>query len=439
MKSLSDIAAETLTLALKAGADAASVTVVDSRALDASLLDGKLDHIERSESLEVQLQSFAGQSQAMVSSGSTGTADLIELATRALAMARLAPPDRYAGLADQSEIATSFPDLELDDATQIEADALMHLAGEAEAAARAVPGITKSAGAGASTSRYRFVRAMSNGFHGEGARTNFSFSVSVIAGEGDHMERDYDYSSAAWWRDLEAATLIGTRAGERAVKRQNPRKVKSQSVPVVYDPRAASSLISHLAGAVSGNAIARGSSFLKEALGTKIFADDITIIDDPLMKRAAGSRGFDSDGLPVSRMELINNGKLTSWLLDLRSARQLGLKSTGHGRGPNAGPSNLYLTAGTLTPQELIADIKDGLYVTELLGHGANGVTGDYSRGAAGFWIENGQITYPVSEITIAGNLRPMYHSLTRANDLRFRGSINAPTCRVEGLTVAGA
>ena len=433
MKSLSDIAAETLDLALKAGVDAASVTVVDSRALAASILDGKLDHIERSENLEVQLQSFAGQSQAMVSSGSTNTADLKELATRALAMARLAPHDRFAGLADKSEIATSFPDLELDDATEIDPDQLMKLAGEAEAAARAVSGVTKSAGAGASASRYRFVRAMSNGFHGEGARTNFSFSVSVIAGEGDHMERDYDYSSAAWWRDLEAPTLIGTRAGERAVKRQNPRKVKSQSVPVVYDPRVASSLLSHLAGAVSGNSITRGSSFLKEALGTQIFRDDITIIDDP------GSRGFDSDGLPVSRMELINNGTLTSWLLDLRSARQLGLKSTGHGRGPSAGPSNLYLTAGKPTPQELIADIKDGLYVTELLGHGANGVTGDYSRGAAGFWIENGQITYPVSEITIAGNLRPMYQSLTRANDLRFRGSINAPTCRVEGLTVAGA
>ncbi|MDP4822352.1 MAG: TldD/PmbA family protein [Aestuariivirgaceae bacterium] len=439
MKNLADIAAQTLALALKAGADAASVTVVDSRALDVSLLDGKLDHIERSESLNVQLQAFAGQSQAMVSSGSTAISDLEELARRALAMARLAPPDRFAGLADPSEIATHFPDLDLDDATQIEAEQLMALAGEAETAARAVAGVTKTAGAGASASRYHFVRAMSNGFNGSGARTSFSFSVSVIAGEGDHMERDYDYASAAWWSDLEAASLIGTRAGMRAVKRQNPRKVKSQSVPVVYDPRVASSLISHLAGAVTGNAIARGTSFLKDALGTRLFRDDITIIDDPLMKRGAGSRGFDSDGLPVSRMELIANGTLTSWMLDLRSARQLSLKSTGHARGASAGPSNLYLTAGTLTPQELIADIKDGLYVTELLGHGANGVTGDYSRGAAGFWIENGQITYPVSEITIAGNLRPMYQSLTRANDLRLRGSINAPTCRVEGLTVAGA
>lgn len=439
MKNLAEIAEQALGLAQKAGATAATVTVVESRSLDASMLDGKLDHLERSENLNIELQAFAGQSQASVSTGGTTKADLEALTERALAMARMAPPDVFAGLADPSMIATSWPDLELHDPTDIEADALMNKAVTAEAAARAVKGVTKSAGAGASAGSYRFIRRMSNGFAGEGARSNFSFSVSAIAGEGSGMERDYDYSSAVWWEDLEDPIAIGRSAGERAVRRLNPRKVKSQSVPVVYDARVASSLISHLASAITGGAVARATSFLKDALGEQLFNADINIMDDPLIPRRPGSRGFDSDGLPSNPLRLIDGGRLTSLLLDLRSARQLKMSPTGHGRGQGAGPSNLWLTAGEATPRQLIADIPQGLYVTELLGHGANMVTGDYSRGAAGFWIENGEITWPVSEITIAGNLRHMFASLARANDLRFRGNINAPTCRIEGLTIAGA
>jgi PmbA protein len=257
------------------------------------------------------------------------------------------------------------------------------------------------------------------------------------------MERDYDFSSALHASDLDAPDKIGRTAGERAVARLNPRKMSTRKVPVVFDPRVAGSLVGHLAGAINGAAIARKSSFLRDKMGTKLFADGIRIVDNPLRKRGLRSRPFDAEGIAGRALAVIDDGVLRSWLLDCATARELGLITTGHAsRGvsstPSPGATNLHLDAGTLTPAQLIGDIEDGLYITDLIGMGVNGVTGDYSRGASGFWIENGERTFAVSEMTIAGHLFDIFRSLTPADDLEFRYGTNAPTVRVEGLTVAG-
>jgi PmbA protein len=285
--------------------------------------------------------------------------------------------------------------------------------------------------------------AASNGFAGAYAVSRHSLSVSVLAGEGTGMERDYDFSSAVHGSDLDDAARLGRSAGERAVRRLNPRKVKTAAVPIVYDRRVAGGLIGHLAGAISGPAIARGTSFLKDMLGKRIFAEGVTITDDPHRRRGLRSKPFDGEGIANARRAVVADGVLTTWLLDLRSARQLKMETTGHaargiGGPPSPAPTNFYLEAGALSPAQLMADIKEGFLVTELLGSGVNGVTGDYSRGATGFWIENGAPAYPVSEVTIAGNLKTMYPKLTPANDLEFRYGTDAPTVRVEGMTVAG-
>jgi PmbA protein len=308
----------------------------------------------------------------------------------------------------------------------------------------AVKGVTNSEGGGASFSRAAVALATSDGFYGRYAGTSHSIGVSLLAGEGVGMERDYDQASARHAGDLRKAEDIGRHAGELAVRRLNPRKVKSQSVPVVFDERESAGLIGHFAGAISGAAIARGVSFLKDKLGEEIFAPGITIIDDPHRLRGLRSKPFDGEGVVNARRALVEKGRLTTWLLDCASARQLGLETTGHAARGTSGPphpqtTNLYMQAGRLSPEELIADIEQGFYVTELMGMGVNGVTGDYSRGAAGFWIEKGKIAYPVSEVTIAGNLKDMFRNLTPANDLVFRYGVNAPTLRIEGMTIAGA
>jgi PmbA protein len=287
------------------------------------------------------------------------------------------------------------------------------------------------------------VLAASNGFAHGYRKTGSGVSASVIAGDGTAMERDYDYSSMLHFSDLRSPAEVGAEAGRRAVRRLNPRKVKSQQVPVFFDKRVSTSLIGHLLGAINGAAIARGTSFLKERMGEMIFNEAVTIVEDPFITRGHASRPFDGEGLAGAKRNIIDNGKLTGWLLDLRSARQLGLNPTGQAsRGLNSPPSpsssNLYLREGTNTPQELLSQVSQGLYVTELIGSSINMVTGDYSRGASGFWIENGELTHAVSEITIAGNLKDMFPRITPCNDLEFRTAVNAPTCRVEGLTIAG-
>jgi PmbA protein len=285
--------------------------------------------------------------------------------------------------------------------------------------------------------------AASNGFAGAYEGSRHGVSVSVIAGNGTGMERDYDYSSAVFEADLTDAAEVGRKAGERAVARLGPRKVATTKVPVVFDPRVSGGLLGHLAGAINGGAITRGTSFLKDKLGQQVMAKGLTVTDDPHRARGLRSRPFDGEGIACQRRDIVADGVLTTWVLDLRSARQLGLKSTGHaGRGtsspPAPGPTNLFLAPGTLSRDALIGGIDQGFYVTELIGFGVNGITGDYSRGAAGFWIEGGALAYPVSEVTIAGNLKDMFLHLTPADDLVFRHGTDAPTVRIDGLTIAG-
>mgnify|MGYP001546340332 FL=1 len=430
--------------AKRAGADAADALVVESVSASVSYRMGELEDVERAESADLGLRVFVGQRVAFVSSTDLTRAALAELPERAVAMARLAPEDRFAGLAPKELLARDFPALDLDDANEPPADLLIARAKDAEAAAMAVPGVTNSEGGGASFGRSAVTLATSEGFFGAYAGTSHSIGVSVLSGEGTGMERDYDSASARHSADLDSAEEIGKRAGKRAVDRLNPRRVKSQSVPVVFDPRVSAGLLGHFAGAISGASIARGVSFLKEFMGKPVFASGITIVDDPHRVRGQRSKPFDGEGVRNQRRAIIEDGVLTTWLLDCASAKQLGLVTTGHAARGTGGPpspstTNFYMEPGKLSPEELIADIRDGLYLTELMGMGVNGVTGDYSRGAAGFWIENGKITYPVSEVTIASNLKEMFRNLTAANDLVFRYGTNAPTLRVEGMTIAGA
>jgi len=440
-----DIAAMLVERARKAGADAAEAVVLEGTSLGVSWRLGKLEDVERSEGRDIGLRVFIGKKQASVSSTDLSEAALGPMIERAVAMARVAPDDPWCGLADPGFLARDWPDLDIEDKTpQPSAEALAAVAAEAEEAALSVPGVTNSSGAGASFGRSGVALVTSGGFAGAYAGTSSSFSCSVLAGEGTTMERDYEFSSKRHAADLENAKDVGRRAGEKAVRRLNPRKVKSQSVPIVYDPRVSGGLVGHFASAISGSSIARGTSFLKKEMGKPVFAKGISIVDDPHMKRGLRSKPFDGEGVKNRRTQLIEDGVLTTWLLDTATARQLGLETTGHAARGTGGPpspstTNLYMEAGCLSVKELIAGVKQGLYVTELIGMGINGVTGDYSRGASGFWIENGEIAYPVSEITVAGNLREMFLNMTPAANLEFRYGTNAPTIRVEGMTVAGS
>jgi PmbA protein len=433
-----------LASARREGADAADALLLENVSSSVSYRLGRLEDVERSESADLGLRVFVGNRVAFVSSSDFSDDAVGALPGRALAMARLAPEDKFAGLAPSELLARVIPALDLEDAAEPSAEILVARARDAEQAGLAVSGVTNSEGGGASYSRSAIALATSTGFFGRYAGTSHSIGVAVLAGEGTGMERDYDQASARHAGDLRGAEAIGKSAGERAVRRLNPRKVKSQAAPVVFDPREAGGLLSHFASAISGASVARGTSFLKDRMGTEIFAPHVTILDDPHRIRGLRSKPFDGEGVANARRALIDRGKLTSWLLDCASARQLGLTSTGHAARGTGGPpmpsaTNLYMQAGALSPDALIADIKQGFYVTELMGMGVNGVTGDYSRGAAGFWIENGKIAYPVSEVTIAGNLKDMFRQLTPANDLEFRYGTNAPTCRIEGMTIAGS
>lgn len=440
---LSHLAEGLVRAARKAGADAADAIAVRSVSVGVDIREGAVEESERSESDDVGLRVFVGQKQAVVSTNDIGRTDPVALAERAVAMARVAPDDLFAGLADRARLAGDRPDLDLIDPDIPAVIDLERRARIAEEAGLAVKGVTKSGGASAGGGISGMVLVTSDGFHGAYLASRQSTSMMAIAGEGTGMERDYDHSSALHGSDLEAPEAIGRTAGERAVRRLNPRKVKTQTVPVIFDSRLSSTLISHLASAANGASIARKSSFLKDKLGEKLFATGIRIVDDPLRRRGLRSHPFDGEGVAVKRMNLIEDGVLQSWFLDSTTARELGMTTTGHAsRGvsapPSPSPSNLYLEPGTLTPEQLIAETGTGFYITDLIGMGTNLVTGDYSRGAAGFWIENGELTYPVSEVTIAGHLFDIFRTLTPANDLAFKFVTNAPTLRVEGLTVAG-
>ncbi|MDO9710213.1 TldD/PmbA family protein [Paracraurococcus lichenis] len=432
--------------ARKAGADAADAILVSNASLSVSRRLGKIEQLERAEGFDLGLRVFVGQGgqlrQAIVSSTDPSPKGFAALAERAVAMARVVPEDPFTGLADAPDGLTTV-DLDLADAAEPTAEDLIARAAAAEEAALAVQGVTNSEGAEAGWGRYAIALAASNGFAGEYVRTSHSVSVTALAGQGTGMERDYDYSSTVHLADLEDAAMLGRRAAEKAVARLNPRRPKTARIPVVYDPRVAASLLGHLTGAINGAAVARGTSFLRDKLGQRVMAAGLTLVDDPTRRRGLRSRPFDGEGMQGTRRAIVEDGILTTWVLDWRSARQLGMVSTGHASRGTGGPpspstTNLWLEPGRLTPEALMADIREGLYVTELIGMGVNGVTGDYSRGAAGFMIRDGALAEPVSEITIAGNVKDMLLELTPADDLQFRRGTDSPTIRVEGLTMAG-
>ena len=438
-----DQLSELLKKAQAKGADAADAIFVESRSLAVAERLGKAEKLERSESADVGLRAFVGQRQAIVSSSDTSPEALDELVDRVVAMARSVPEDPYCGLADPEQLATEIIDIDSCDPAEPSAETLVGWAKRAEEAARAIPGVTNSEGAEAGWGRAGICVAGTNGFAQTYEGSHYSLSASVLAGEGTGMERDYDYTGAVYAEDLMSPEEVGKNAGVNAVKRLNPKKADTAQVPVIYDPKVSRGLLGHLSSAINGAAIARDTSFLKDKMGEKIFPAGINIIDEPHRARGLRSKPFDGEGVANQRRRVIEDGVLTTWFMDLRSSRQLGLTTTGHatrgvGSPPSPSATNLYMEAGNQTPAELMADIKDGLYVTELIGFGINGLTGDYSRGAAGYWIENGEIAYPVSEVTVAGNLVDMFLKLTPANDLEFRYGVDAPTIRIDGLTIAG-
>lgn len=434
-----------MTLAIQAGADDAVASAGMSIGLDASMREGVLEEMTRSESKEIGLRVITDGRQACVSSSIMSDDALREMSERAVAMAREAPQDPYCGLADPAQLASDSVDLDLFDPGEAKPDELAAMAAQIDAAARNVEGVSKTESSGASWHKTDIAVAMSNGFATTKRGTAWSAVGVAIAGEGLGMERDYDYDSTRWLSDLPDLADIGKRAGERTVRRINPRKIAEQKrVPIIYEQRAASSLLSHFAGAINGAGVARGSTFLKDRMGEQIFAKGIRISDDPRVIRGMASRAIDSEGLPTAARDLVSEGVVQSWLLDLSNARQLGLESTasasaGIGSVPRPSSSNLMLHPGKRSLEEMIGDLKEGFLVTELIGSSINANTGDYSRGAVGHWIENGEIAYPVTEATIAGNLLEMFAAMEPATDMPKHRSIIAPSILIEGCTLAGS
>lgn len=440
-----EIAHRATQAARAAGADAADAIYVADASSDVQVRDGALEDVGRSESAELGLRVFVGQRSASVSTSDLSDDALATLVDRAVAMARLAPEDPFAGLAPEDRLLKgAAPQLDLDDHGDPAPDTLKSRALAVEEAARGVPGVTKSDGASASAARTTIALATSHGFAGGYALSRYSIAATALAGEGaGAMQRDYASHSARHEHDLDAAEAVGREAGERAVARVDPGRIASGAMPVVFDRRIAGGIVGALVGAISGAAIARRTSFLIDALGSQLFAPGIRVIDDPHRPRGLRSRPFDGEGLPVSPTAIVDDGVLQTWLLDSASARQLHLEPTGHaargvGGAPGVSTTNLYLEAGVVPPETLIGEIERGVFIVETIGHGLNGVTGDFSVGAAGMLIERGEIAGPVAEFTIAGNMRAMFAALTPANDLRFRAGVNAPTIRIDGMTVAG-
>lgn len=440
----SERAAALVERALRAGAQAADAVYIGDGSESVSIRLGKLEDVERSESEHIGLRVFVGQQSASIGSSDLGDAALDELAARAIDMARAAPVDPNAGLAPAGMLFSGpFPKLDIDETSEPDPAVLRHLAEAAEDAARAVTGVTNSDGAGASAGRAVVALATSGGFCGAYSGSSRGLSASVVAGDGSAMQRDYAWRSARHGADLPAPETIGHLAGTRAVARLEPGRMKSGPMPVVFAPRVGGSIIGHLVGAMAGPSIARRASFLLDRLEQQLFDASVVIADDPLRPRGLRSRPFDGEGLRTAPRNLVEGGKLTGWLMDSASARQLGMAPTGHAaRGGSGAPgvsaSNVHLAAGSVSPADLMADIVDGVYVTELIGHGVNGVTGDYSRGASGFRIVKGELAGPVAEFTIAGNLIDMFAHLTPANDLEWYRAINVPTIRIDGMTIAG-
>ncbi|MGI0525679.1 TldD/PmbA family protein [Rhizobium giardinii] len=434
-------AAELVDLALQAGADQADAVALRSRSRSVSVRLGKVEGTEASESDDFSLRVFVGRRVASVSANPGF--DLKVLAERAVAMAKASPEDPFASLADAERLARSYPDLDLFDPTEVSTDALSAAALEAEEAALGVNGVTNSSGAGASAGMGGMVLVTSHGFSGAYMGTRFGRSVSAIAGDGTKMERDYDFDSRLYFADLRSAAEIGRTAGERAVARIGPRQVPTQkNVTVVFDPRMARGFASHIAGAINGASVARKTSFLRDMMGKPVMKAGIHVTDDPLVVRGSSSRPFDGEGVTGQKLSMIEDGVLKHWFLSTSTGRELGLETNGRGvrSGPAVSPSstNFALEPGNISREDLIRNVGTGFYVTELIGQGVNMLTGEYSRGASGFWIENGELTFPVSEVTIASNLKQMFFAVTLADDIDRKFGVAAPTLAIEGMTLAG-
>lgn len=428
-------------LAVKAGADKADAVVVRSRSKGVSVRLGKVESTEASESDDFSLRVFIGRQVASVSANPGF--DLKALAERAVAMAKVSPEDPYAGLAEESDLARDIPDLQLFDETEVSGDQLRETALAMEEVARSVNGVSNSLGAGASAGMGGMVLVTSHGFSGSYAASRFSRSVGVIAGEGTKMERDHDFDSRLYFADLDSSEEIGRRAAERAIRRLNPRQVPTASnLTVVFDPRVARGFAGTIAGAINGASVARKTSFLRDKMGQQVLKAGLNITDDPLKVRGSSSRPFDGEGISGKPLTMIEDGVLKHWFLSSSAARELGLKTNGRGvrGGTSVSPSstNLALEPGEMSPQDLIRSVGTGLYITDMIGSGVDMITGEYSRGASGFWIENGELTYPVSEITIASNLKDMFMRITVANDIDRKFGVASPTLAIEGMTLAG-
>ncbi len=426
--------------ARKAGADAADSVAVRGRSTSVSVRLGKVESTEASEGDDVSLRVFVGKRVASVSA--TASADVQALAERAVAMAKVSPEDPYQGLADPAMLARTVRDLDLFDPTVVTADQLREAALAAEEAAMAVPGVTNSSGSGASAGLGGLVLATSDGFVGHYVGSRFGRSTSVIAGEGTGMERDYEYSSRQHYSDLDTPAEIGRKAGERAVRRLNARQAKTGPVDVVFDPRVARGIAGHLAGAINGASVARKTSFLRDLMGKQVASAAITVTDEPLRPRGQASRPFDGEGIEGQKLLMVDKGVLNHWFLSTSAARELGLQTNGRGvrGGSSVSPSstNFEIEAGSQSPEDLIKGLKSGFYVTEVFGQGVNMITGEYSRGASGFWIENGELAYPVAEVTIASNLKDMFLRMVPASDLDRNFSTASPTLLIEAMTLAG-
>lgn len=445
-QSLSDLSDQILQAAKRAGADAADAIAVDGTSLSITVREGALEQAERSEGIDIGLRVFVGQRQACVSSSDTKPDTLTQMAERAVAMAKEAPEDPHAGLADPSQLTTSTATdaLELfDPSEEPDPAALQEDATRAEAAALRNAGISQVQSASAGYGRRRIHLAASNGFSAGYARSDRGLSCVAISGTGAGMERDYDYDSRVFQADLRDAEEIGRSAAERAVERIGAKKPKTGAFPVLFDERVASALIGSLLQATNGMMIARGSSWLRDAVGQQVLPKGLSVIEDPHRKRVTGSRLFDAEGLPTAQRAIVDDGVLMGWTLDLATGRKLGMASTanaarGTGSPPSPSLTNVALTQGDKSRADLIKEMGTGLLVTSMIGSTINPNTGDYSRGAAGFWVENGEITYPVNECTVAGNLRDMLKTIVPANDGRTHLSRVVPSLLVEGLTLAG-
>lgn len=442
-----DLLNDVLKRARERGATEADAFLVEDRAFSAQVRLGRVDTVKHAREQHLSLRVFSGKSAAAASTSDFSRTSVERLVDEAVSLSRITAPDELSGLPEGSALAREIPALDLHDPTghDLSPEEKIELARRCEAAALAAdPRITNSEGGDFADRRARYAYAGSHGFAAEYETSSFSLSASPVASENGHMQRDGWYHVTRKRARLDSPEEIGKTAARRALRRLGARQVKTSQVPVIFDPEMAASLVGHVAGAVAGPSLYRGASFLLGKLGQQIAAPGVTIIDDGTMSGGLGSRPFDGEGLAVLRTVIVDKGVLTSYLLDTYSGRKLGMASTHHaarsGSGVTVGTTNLYLANGAADPKDLIGSVKQGLYVTELIGFGVNGVTGDYSRGAVGMWIDNGELAYPVEGITIAGNLLDMFHAIDGVgNDLVFRDRTAAPSVLIGRMTVAGA